>query len=170
MRAINWPLMIGLLLTGTSTAPAAEPDKQPCTTEEHRRFDFWIGEWNVTEKGKPAGFNRIELILGDCVLFENWRGASGYEGKSFTFFDAARGVWHQTWIDKLGQPLYIEGGWRNDAMVLEGNAYSSAGKLEGRSRITWTPATDGSVRQLWQTRKGEGEWQTLFDGRYVRAD
>ena len=169
MKYIALPLLLATFVAAVSAAQETAPRQPACTSKEHRQFDFWVGEWTVTENGKPAGFNRIELILGDCALAENWHSATGYDGKSFTFFDAARGVWHQTWIDQQGQPLYIEGGWRNGAMVLEGDSYSANGKPEGRNRISWTVAEDGSVRQLWQHRKGDGEWRTLFDGRYVRA-
>ena len=39
-----------------------------------------------------------------------------------------------------------------------------------QQRITWTPASDGSVRQLWELSSDAGKtWTVLFDGRYVRA-
>ena len=38
-----------------------------------------------------------------------------------------------------------------------------------RNRITWTPNSDGTVRQLWEVSKDQGEsWQTEFDGLYKR--
>ena len=43
-------------------------------------------------------------------------------------------------------------------------------KLSVMQRITWTPAGDGSVRQLWELSNDAGAtWTILFDGRYVRA-
>lgn len=169
MKHIALALLPAVIIAEISASQETAPRPPACTSCEHRRMDFWVGEWTVTENGKPAGFNRIELILGGCALAENWRSTTGHEGKSFTFFDAARGVWHQTWIDQQGQPLYIEGGWRNGAMVLEGDSYSADGKPEGRNRISWTVSDDGSVRQLWEHRSGTDEWRPLFDGRYVRA-
>ena len=39
-----------------------------------------------------------------------------------------------------------------------------------QQRITWTPANDGSVRQVWELSSDAGKtWTVLFDGRYVRA-
>ncbi|MEP7171363.1 MAG: hypothetical protein ABI855_18485, partial [Bacteroidota bacterium] len=38
----------------------------PCSaSSEYRQFDFWIGEWNVTDTktGNPAGKSKIELLL-----------------------------------------------------------------------------------------------------------
>jgi len=37
-----------------------------------------------------------------------------------------------------------------------------------RQRITWTPAADGNVRQLWEAADDEGAWSVVFDGRYTR--
>jgi hypothetical protein len=43
----------------------------------NRRFDFWIGEWDVVtaEGANSASTSKIELILGDCVIQENWTSA-----------------------------------------------------------------------------------------------
>jgi hypothetical protein len=41
--------------------------------------------------------------------------------------------------------------------------------LEGmQQRITWTPNSDGSVRQLWEAADDKGAWSVVFDGRYTR--
>jgi tetratricopeptide (TPR) repeat protein len=48
---------------------------KPCAYNSlNRQFDFWIGEWDVVtaEGANPAGTSKIELILGDCVIQENW--------------------------------------------------------------------------------------------------
>lgn len=56
------------LLACTATAQTADQGSPPCSSQEHRQFDFWLGEWDVTQKGKPAGTSRITAILGGCVL------------------------------------------------------------------------------------------------------
>lgn len=140
-----------------------------CTGEVYRAFDFWLGEWRVTVDGVLAGHNRIEPILGGCALLETWRGAKGGQGRSINAFDASRGVWHQTWVDGHGEVLFLEGGWRDGAMRLEGEQRASSGTIV-RARITWTPNGDGSVRQLWETSADDGlTWRVEFDGRYDRA-
>lgn len=151
-------------------SPAEEVDgdqRAACSTPDHRRFDFWIGEWRVSSEGRRAGENRITSALGGCTLEEHWRGAEGSQGRSLTFYDASRDVWHQTWIDAGGRPLYLEGGWTGKAMRLEGDGLDSRGRPI-RHRITWTPLADGAVRQHWEYTRDGSEWQTLFDGRYER--
>src|SRR5712691_13226702 len=68
----------------TSTPSNPPPKPVPCAKRaEKRQFDFWVGEWAVqTPDGNPAGDSSVQLILDRCVVFENWRGKKGYNGKS----------------------------------------------------------------------------------------
>ena len=140
-----------------------------CTAPQHRQFDFWIGEWNVSDaRGQRAGTNRIESILGGCALAEAWEGASGSRGRSLNSYDPGDNRWHQTWIDNEGTVLMISGGIVNGEMVMEGERRLADG-TQTLERITWTPNKDGTVRQLWQSSRDRGmRWTTLFEGVYRR--
>ncbi|MEQ8764646.1 MAG: hypothetical protein RL885_12015 [Planctomycetota bacterium] len=143
--------------------------KKPCQIEEHRQFDFWIGDWEVfSPNGQRAGTNRIEAKLGGCVLHEHWSGNGGSIGESFNMYDGTRGVWHQTWVDNQGTLLTLEGGLKDGAMVLEGETVSGGDTVH--HRVTWTPNADESVRQHWQSSKDGKTWTTSFDGKYVRRE
>jgi hypothetical protein len=123
----------------------------------------------VSEHGKLAGHNRIDRILDDCALLENWTGAQGGEGKSLNFFDRDDGLWHQTWVDRSGGALFLSGKFENGAMRLEGVRSATGKQAAMRHRITWTALPDGSVRQLWESSPvAKEEWTTQFDGLYVR--
>jgi hypothetical protein len=160
MRLITLCLLCAL----ASTASAQAPSK--CAAPEHRQFDFWVGTWQVTENGKPAGRNRIEAIDAGCALLETWEGVEGLTGHSLNLYDAKRGRWHQTWVDSRGALLILEGSFRNGSMVLEG-AHEDPKR---RERITWTPLPGGDVRQHWETTTDGGStWATAFDGRYARS-
>ena len=52
-------------------------------------------------QGVTVGSSSIQLILGSCVIFENWKTPVS-SGKSFNIFNAADGKWHQTWVDDNG--------------------------------------------------------------------
>lgn len=141
--------------------------------ERAYEFDFWIGSWTVTDPaGDQVGTNEITPLFDGIALAEHWRGRGGVEGRSLNAYDAARQVWHQTWMDSTGSTLLLEGGRQGEAMVLEGTspAEDGSGRLD-RHRITWTPdPATGAVRQLWETSVDEGiTWEVAFDGRYVRA-
>ena len=144
------------------------PAAAACEAPEHRQFDFWLGEWEVrTPDGKLAGTNRIEREYGGCVLHERYSTGKGYSGESLNAYDAARKVWHQTWVDSSGTLLLLEGGLADGKMVLEGRTVEAGGQTV-RHRITWTPNADGSVRQLWESTDDKGGWTVAFDGRYTR--
>jgi len=149
-------LAIALLPPGAH--PATPP--APCSTPEHRQFDFWIGDWRVYKPdGAFVGVNRITQEYGNCVVHEHYVTGKGYSGESLNAYDAARKVWHQTWVDSDGLLLTLEGRWDGKHMVLEG----------AKQRITWTPNADGSVRQLWEAQDARGAWTVVFDGRYTKS-
>lgn len=153
-----------ILAAGLPAAAAASP----CADAKSHQFDFWIGEWNVEAGGHPAGQSRIEPILGGCVIQEHWKGAKGGEGTSLNFYNPQRGKWRQEWVWRQGTQLQLEGGLENGKMVLEGDQQGQDGKIQ-KSRITWTPNADGTVRQLWESSSDGGQtWQVQFDGLYRR--
>lgn len=141
-----------------------------CTTSEHRRFDFWLGTWDVQGRhGEQLGTNVITSEFGGCVIKEQWRSLrSAHRGSSYNIFDRRSERWHQTWVDNSGLLLELNGGWRDSAMVLEGRTREANGG-QAIQRITWTPRPDGTLRQLWeQSRDGGRSWSVAFDGLYVR--
>lgn len=147
---VSWPTGAAAQTTG------------PCSAQEYRQFDFWIGSWEVySPDGKRTGNNRIERVLGGCALHESWQSAGGGNGHSYSFYDAATGRWHQTWIDGSGQALYLDGGHSGQSMVL----------ADATNRITWTPLENRAVRQHWESTSDGGEtWTTVFNGEYRPTD
>ncbi|HEU0151788.1 MAG TPA: hypothetical protein VFQ84_00435 [Arenimonas sp.] len=176
------PLMLSFVLAAGATAapaPATPPAPTPapaassppaCTAAEHRQFDFWLGEWEVTrpDTGAVLGHSQVTTIAGGCALHEHWRSARGGDGQSLNAFDRARGTWSQFWTGVDGTVLRLEGGLRGNAMVLEGELPAANGGRQ-RQRITWTPADDGSVAQHWEVSNDDGQaWTTSFLGIYRR--
>ena len=145
---------------------------KPCQSSEHRQFDFWVGHWEVFgPAGKKVGENTIELIADGCALLEQWTGNGGVTGKSLNIYDVVDRRWHQTWVDNSGTLLILAGQLVDRSMVMSMSGPSPTdAKATVLQRITWTPASDGSVRQLWELSSDAGKtWTVLFDGRYVRA-
>ena len=140
-----------------------------CQTENHKQFDFWLGDWDVyTQQGQLAGQNSITKQLNGCVLQEVYRTPSNYAGQSINIYDAASGQWHQTWVDNGGFLLSLNGSFVNGSMILEGSGKDQKG-APIKHRITWTLAADQSVRQHWQSSSDDGtNWTTVFDGKYVK--
>ena len=155
----------------SNTAATPAPKGPPCSSSpEYRQFDFWVGEWDVLVNGttQQAGTNDVQLILGKCVLLENWTGARGGTGKSFNIYNAARGQWQQTWVDNGGNVLELYGSFKDGAMRLEGEKPGPNGS-KIINRISFFPMEGGRVRQLWESSTDNGKtWTVAFDGLYVR--
>jgi hypothetical protein len=170
LRRAGWAASAACCATAATQAPPPAA-ATACQTAEHRQFDFWIGRWDVFQPdGKKAGENLIEPILGGCVLRETWRGQGGFAGTSLNNYDPADGRWHQTWVDDHGGRLELAGRLQGRVMLLSssGPHPDKPGKLLTQ-RIAWTPADDGSVRQLWETSEdGGATWSMAFDGKYVK--
>ena len=159
---------IKLLIASCSLCASALSFAASCDAPEHRGFDFWLGDWRVqTPAGKLAGMNRIASIQGGCALREQYMTGKGYSGESLSIYDSVRKVWHQTWVDTSGMLLMLEGGLRDGKMILEGTTTKADGGLT-QHRVTWTPVSDGSVRQHWETKVAQEDWKTAFDGNYTR--
>ncbi len=161
----------GLLLILVAAPPAHAQGQQGCVAPEYRQFDFWIGAWSVTTpKGKLAGTNRIESLLGGCVLQEHWRSSNGGDGTSLNMWNAADSTWRQVWMDAGGNLLELKGKLVGKEMVLWG-AHGTPGQpgVITSERVTWTPLVDGKVRQHWESSTdGGATWTTAFDGLYAR--
>lgn len=165
---------LSLLLAFSAAAQdddAQQPHAEPCATANHRSFDFWLGSWAVYQGDQLAGHNRIELTHNGCVLQENWTASNGsFTGSSLNLYDRARGKWHQSWADSSGGLLQLDGALQDGQMVLSGQRPARDGSGPVTHQISWTPNDDGTVRQLWRTRKGDDDWQVLFDGLYKPSE
>ncbi len=163
-------IRITCLLLALVVAAIAVPAQQPptCDTAKHRQFDFWVGDWTVTgPNGAVAGENRVESILGGCVLQENWTGTSGSSGKSFNMYYAGDDTWRQTWVDNSGTRLDLAGSLdKKGRMVFKGTTPGREGGTVQHD-LSFTPKKDGSVIQHWKaSRDGGKTWQDLFVGTY----
>jgi hypothetical protein len=172
-RSLAIVLAIALLPLPLAAQSAATPATRPapCSTAEHRQFDFWIGEWDVTRPdGRTAGTNRIRAVHGGCALQEEWSGAGGSTGTSINAYDATARRWHQTWIGNDGVLLHLDGAAKDGAMELAG-ATAGANGARTLQRIRWTPlaGTPARIRQLWESSTDGGRtWTVVFDGLYKR--
>jgi len=158
---------------GIAPAPPAPPPPatppKACTTPEYRQFDFWLGDWNVTDpRGHAAGTSSITLEHDGCVLHEHWSGAKGGTGSSLNIYDSVTKRWHQTWVDNGGTFLELSGGFVEGRMVLEGKGAGPKGEPLV-NRIAWEKLPDGRVRQTWTVSSdGGSSWTISFDGFYTK--
>ncbi|MCI0706733.1 MAG: hypothetical protein L0Y80_04505 [Ignavibacteriae bacterium] len=162
------------LLCCVALLPAlhAQQPPTPCKdSPEFRQFDFWIGEWEVRNpKGVKVGESNIQLIIADCVIFENWTGAGGGSGKSFNVYNAATKKWQQFWVGSGGGVLEFSGGLNGNKMEYTAQSTSKDGNVI-HHRMTYFNNPDKTVRQLWENSTDGGkQWTVAFDGLYVRKN
>jgi len=142
---------------------------RPCAYKpEFRSLDFWLGDWEVTNKaGRHVGTSHEELALDECVLVENWSGLLGSTGRSINTFNQVTHHWEQTWFDDNGGSIEFR-----DGVARPGEVQFFAKVIEpdgrpGRRRLTFTALPDHRVRQLSeQSTDGGKTWSVEYDFYY----
>ena len=140
----------------------------PCKARpEFRQFDFWIGEWNAKNaQGVTVGSSSIQLILNQCVIFENWTTPVS-SGKSFNVFNANDGKWYQTWVTDKGALTHYVGEFKDGKMTLVAETMQNGKKT--LQKMTFSRLPNGDVRQHGESSTDDGKtWTTTFDFTYVR--
>ena len=143
-----------------------------CCTETHAEFDFWIGNWTVTNpNGSLAGTNVIDKIQDNCILRENWTSATpGVTGTSNNFYNASKQQWEQIWVDNQGGSLHLKGNRFGNKMILKTDVAKNQNGELFHHRVTWTKNDDGTVRQYWETITNDKDITVAFDGLYKKTE
>lgn len=162
----------GVLLLLPLASLAQDEAPPSCNDADlYHQLDFWVGEWDVYVGNDLAGHNVIEKTLEGCAILEHWSARDGGEGKSLFFVDYD-GHWAQIWVSQWAM---TPGGIKEKVMVTdppEGSVrfqgvvrHPDAGAW--LDRTTLTPLEDGSVRQLIEVSRDNGEtWNPTFDANY----
>ncbi len=143
----------------------------PCRySQESRQFDFWIGEWDVKNtQGQPAGKSKIELMLGDCIIFENWTSAlpNVYSGKSFNLYNSVTRKWMQTWVDDKGAVIeFIDGEYKDNKLTF----ITKPDPKNQITKLTFYSLNSNLVRQQFEVTSDNGKtWTTTTDLYYNRV-
>ena len=171
---IAWCIAIPALCEEQAVEKQPPPGPVCETMESFNDFDFWLGEWNVysnDEARKLQGINLITKHHKNCLIMENWTSLQGGTGSSMNYYDAVEDQWRQLWVAGGYSIDYTGGLNESGSMELNGKInYYKTGKSHA-FRGTWTPNTDGSVRQFFEQQDPESqEWAVWFDGLYVRKD
>jgi tetratricopeptide (TPR) repeat protein len=147
---------------------AAVKNQKPCMgSPEYRQFDYWLGEWEVMAQGKKLASSSIQLILDDCVIFENYVDVNQYSGKSFSIWDAETKQWQQRYVDSLGAFHAWIGGLENNQMRFFWKHDVSG--TPTTERMTYIREDPDHVRQRIDVTTDDGKsWTTTYDGMYVR--
>ena len=153
-------------------APPPLPPKPPvvdCNDANHRAFDFWIGEWDVSRTGTNlvVARSRIEKLAGCAIgeTFEQSIGPGGkpsnYQGRSISSYVPGDANGRQFYIDSQDAAQSFTGVVVDGAMVLT----ATYGPVT--TRMTVRPNADGSVRQSGEISTDGGKsWGPGYDFTY----
>ena len=134
------------------------------------QFDFWLGNWELTSGGKPAGTNTITREYDGAVIMERFAGTgeNALHGMSVSVFNPNTGRWNQTWVDNQGGYLDFEGGFDDGKMILSRRA-----TIQGKDvvqRMVWFNITADSFDWNWErSDDGGATWNTLWPIHYERS-
>jgi len=144
---------------------------QPCTSAEYRKFDFWVGDWEVQDPhGNVVGKNQVTLEQSACLIVEHWTASTGGQtGTSFNYYDVRDKKWHQLYLDNSGNAgsfPAMAGDLVDNQMVLLTDPNSTP-----LSRWTWYVLEPGKVRQMAESSSDNGRtWQITWDSVYVKKN
>lgn len=176
-------LALTLAILVTAAAPAAAAGA--CPAPEARQFDFWVGEWDVTNRTLgPDGtwaetgraVDRVFPVAGGCAIVELWQGVARHRpvrGFSVRAWDTA----HRHWRLVLSWPpperpgvSTLEGRFRHG----RGEFFSERTTPDGTTlltRFTFSDITERSLR--WDAARstdGGRSWQTHWVMEFSRRD
>ena len=149
---------------------SVEPCKDAEANPQYRQLDFWVGEWDVFSGKQKVGESSVQLILKDCVVFENWRGMTGDTGKSLNKYNNLTHEWEQFWVSDSGTTNYFKGSLVNGEMRYTLEMPTSSGGTLLR-HLTFSKVSEGKVRQLSEASTDGGKtWSTEYDFVYVKKE
>lgn len=141
-----------------------------CCSEVQKGFDFWVGEWEVTDTNQNVvGNNSIKKIESGCIINESWKSVKGYSGSSYNYYNKSDSTWNQLWVDFNGNHLELKGKSSPGKMILRSELKKSPAGKEYYDQISWTKVSDDQVIQLWENFTPDGKKiATAFKGIYNR--
>lgn len=150
-----------------STLMSQVEGSAPCSTEEARQFDFWIGDWDCTWGEDGRGTNTIRATLDGCVIEEHFDAnpTADFRGMSISTYSPTVGKWLQTWVDNAGNYFDLSGGMQDDRMVLVCDELGTAARL----RMVFHNIQPDGFDWEWERSEDQGRtWETRWSIRYQR--
>jgi hypothetical protein len=171
---------------GQDDARVSNPEPQergPCDDPVHRQFDFWIGDWDVSQEfPQPDGSivrldarSTVSREMEGCALLERWRGEVQYfwegmsspdslQALSVRAWDAQDGVWRIHWMDTRSPRRWVTGG--NSGTFEDGvGTFHGPPNAEGwsSSRIRFHDIRPDSVEwDLASRQDPDAPWMVLW--------
>lgn len=156
-----------------------------CAEPEARQFDFWIGEWDVVNRNKPAGpgewsvtgtaTDRVHAVAGGCAIVEHWRGRAfvppvEIDGFSVRAYDPERGVWDLVLLWPIQGPAAFgtpSGGFAKGRGDFRNSFVNPAGDSV-RTRLSFSRITADGLQWNNAFRVGDAPWDSTWIMEFTR--
>jgi hypothetical protein len=156
-----------LCRAGQASSLAAQNAAPPpaCTAPQFRQFDYWIGEWDVTDStGTKIAESSITRVSAGCAIAEHWKPLKGPDGHSLSWYEPRDSSWHQQWIGGDGFVARFDGNLEDGEMVLTEPVVPVS-----FVRMRYVKKPNGVVQQLlWSSTDRGATWTLAFVGNYTR--
>jgi hypothetical protein len=170
-HSLRWLRVTFALLIAAPQVPrvlAAQkpvPAPAPCSATEYRQFDFFAGDWDTFDVSAPTKLvarNHVTPMVGGCALREVYEQGDGLRGESFSTYDVARHMWHQSWVTNRGALLLLDGKLEGDRMMLSATDRHADGSSSLIRAVWWREGA--AVRERAERSRDSGKtWTPVFD-------
>jgi hypothetical protein len=162
-----------LALAQNLATPTKVSATSSCDGNSHRKFDFWLGEWQGVwvdpRAGKQIATNTVTRINAGCGIQESFRqiGETGLIGTSISAFDPRLGKWHQTWTDNQGSVMQFED--EANSTPTFARTFTAKDGRQIMQRMRFIDIARDSFVWLWERSVDKGKsWELQWRIDYVR--
>ena len=167
-------IMMGAVACMSPSMAQQTTPPPPCSTEEYRQMDFWVGHWDAkwedADGTEQHGTYTISHQLDGCMVFEEFNGNPGNTllGRSMSEFLARASAWKQVWMDNTGGYFALTGGMVGEDFILNmDRPVETAPYL----RMVYTNISHERFDWHWQNSTDAGEtWNDQWVINYTRIE
>jgi hypothetical protein len=172
----NFPLLKGVLFTfaiagciSVAQPTAIAADGTTAVDSESRQFDFWLGDWAISNpNGSGEAASRVYLALGQYLLVESWDDGRGHQGENLFAYSADDKSWHGMFADNQGRVHEFTGKVTSGLAEFYGPSSGPKGEVV-LNRIRVVRIASDKVEQSWEKSEDNGtSWTAVFKGEYSR--
>lgn len=160
-------ICLGLIaMTRTAAADSGKCGAAPASQE----LNYWLGDWTVTTPGEPgSSTSNVSLLLGKCVVVENWKDGTGHAGENIFAYNLGEKSWRGMFVNDHGQAhVFVDGKVAAGTAEFDGPSRGPKGEAI-LNRIKLVRKAPNRVEQTWEQSSDNGAtWTTVFRGEYSR--
>jgi hypothetical protein len=168
LQAGLFTLALAGWMSATQTGAIAA-ESSIASNPESRQFDFWLGDWAITNaNGSNEASSRVYLALGQYLVVESWDDGRNHKGENLFAYNADDKTWHGMFADNQGRVHVFTGNVSGGRAEFYGPSQGPSGEAV-LNRIRVVRLATNKVEQSWEKSTDNGaSWTVVFKGEYAR--